>query len=117
MTQVEKETLEIIKSTSNGLRGTIADELFDGTDSVSDATSKLLKFLGTYLPDDRDVRKSRRQMGLGKRVIFMVRNQIPGGKITAQQFLGELDIADEFGDGTIRINTRFFSVATSKEHA
>ena len=36
----------------------------------------------------------------------MVRNRIPGGKITPVQFLGELDIADELGNGTIRITTR-----------
>jgi sulfite reductase (ferredoxin) len=102
----EKATVEAIKSASNGLRGTIAQELVDGTDNVSDATSKLLKFHGTYLQDDRDDRKARRQAGLGKRFIFMVRNRIPGGKLTAKQFLGELDIADEFGNGTIRITTR-----------
>lgn len=106
MTQAEKENVESIKATSKGLRGQIAEELQNDSDTVSDATSKLLKFHGTYLQDDRDARKIRRQQGLGKRVIFMVRNRIPGGKITAQQFLGELDIADEFGDGTIRITTR-----------
>src|SRR5690606_11922453 len=59
-----------------------------------------------YIQDDRDVRKERRRQGLGKHYIFMVRNRIPGGKITAAQFLSELDIADEFGNGTIRITTR-----------
>jgi sulfite reductase (ferredoxin) len=106
MTLAEKATVEAIKSASNGLRGSIAQELVDGADDVSDAASKLLKFHGTYLQDDRDVRKSRRREGLGKRFIFMVRNRIPGGKITADQFLGELAIADEFGNGTIRITTR-----------
>lgn len=106
MATAEKATLEGIKANSDGLRGTIAAELTDGADSVTDATAKLLKFHGTYLQDDRDDRKPRRQAGLGKRYIFMVRNRIPGGKITAQQFLGELDIADELGNGTIRITTR-----------
>ncbi len=106
MAQAEKASVEGIKLASNGLRGTIAAELVDGADGVSDAASKLLKFHGTYLQDDRDDRKARRQAGLGKRFIFMVRNRIPGGKITAEQFLGELDIADQFGNGTIRITTR-----------
>ena len=88
MAKAEKENVEDIKAKSNGLRGNIADELFDGNDSVSDASAKLLEFHGAYLQDDRDVRKSRRQMGLGKRIIFMVRNRIPGGKITAEQLLG-----------------------------
>ncbi len=102
----KKSKIEHIKETSVGLRGSIAAELANDSDHVSDATTKLLKFHGTYQQDNRDSRKERRQRGLGKEYIFMVRNRIPGGKITAEQFLGELDIADEFGDGTLRITTR-----------
>ncbi|HEX6963852.1 MAG TPA: NADPH-dependent assimilatory sulfite reductase hemoprotein subunit [Lacipirellula sp.] len=106
MATAEKATLEKIKAESQGLRGTIAAELLNDAEDVSDASAKLLKFHGTYLQDDRDLRKIRRLEGLGKHYIFMVRNKIPGGKITAAQFLGELDIADRFGNGTIRITTR-----------
>lgn len=60
MTQAEKASVEGIKAASNGLRRSIADELLDGTEDVSDATPKLLKFHGTYLQDDRDDRKARR---------------------------------------------------------
>ncbi len=60
MTQAEKASVEGIKAASNGLRGSIADELVGGTEDVSDATSKLLEFHGTYLQDDRDDRKARR---------------------------------------------------------
>ncbi|MCA9143864.1 MAG: NADPH-dependent assimilatory sulfite reductase hemoprotein subunit [Planctomycetaceae bacterium] len=102
----KKSKVEHIKEASGGLRGSIAEELANDTDHVSDATTKLLKFHGTYQQDNRDSRKERRKQGLGKEFIFMVRNRIPGGKITADQFLGELDIADEFGDGTLRITTR-----------
>nr|WP_235908994.1 NADPH-dependent assimilatory sulfite reductase hemoprotein subunit [Roseiconus nitratireducens] len=103
----KKSKVELIKEASVGLRGTIAAELSDKTtDCVEDATTKLLKFHGTYQQDDRDLRKSRRKEGLGKAYSFMVRNRIPGGKMTAAQFLGELDIADELGNGTIRITTR-----------
>jgi len=102
----KKSKVEHIKEASAGLRGSIADELVDGSDHVSDATTKLLKFHGTYQQDNRDSRKDRRKQGLGKEYIFMVRNRIPGGKMSAAQFLGELDIADELGNGTIRITTR-----------
>ena len=103
----KKSKVELIKEASVGLRGSITDELADATtDHVADATTKLLKFHGTYQQDDRDLRKPRRKEGLGKAYSFMVRNRIPGGKITAAQFLGELDIADELGNGTIRITTR-----------
>ncbi|EMI54861.1 NADPH-dependent assimilatory sulfite reductase hemoprotein subunit [Rhodopirellula sallentina] len=103
----KKSKVELIKEASVGLRGSITAELADKTtDHVVDATTKLLKFHGTYQQDDRDLRKSRRKEGLGKAYSFMVRNRIPGGKMTAAQFLGELDIADELGNGTIRITTR-----------
>lgn len=106
-TEQKKSKVEIIKEASIGLRGTIAAELADSsTNHVEDATTKLLKFHGTYQQDDRDLRKSRRKEGLGKAFSFMVRNRIPGGKMTAAQFRAELDIADELGNGTIRITTR-----------
>lgn len=105
--QVDKKSkVEHIKEGSAGLRGSIVQELSNDSDHVSDATTKLLKFHGTYQQDNRDSRKDRRKQGLDKEFIFMVRNRIPGGKITAAQFLGELDIADEFGNGTLRITTR-----------
>jgi len=103
----EKSNVELIKESSVGLRGNILTELTDSSvDHVADDTTKLLKFHGTYQQDDRDLRKLRRKEGLDKAYSFMVRNRIPGGKITAAQFLGELDIADELGNGTIRITTR-----------
>lgn len=106
-TEPKKSKVEVIKEASIGLRGSITAELADpNTDHVVDATTKLLKFHGTYQQDDRDLRKSRRTEGLGKAFSFMVRNRIPGGKLTAAQFLGELDIADELGNGTLRITTR-----------
>lgn len=106
-TAEKKSKVEVIKERSVGLRGTIASELANTeTDHVEDDTTKLLKFHGTYQQDDRDLRKILRKEGKGKAFSFMVRNRIPGGKMTAEQFLGELDIADELGNGTIRITTR-----------
>src|SRR5690606_4197588 len=66
----------------------------------------LLKFHGTYQQDNRDSRKERRRQGLGKEYIFMVRNRIPGGKVTAAQVLGELEIAEQLGNGTRPVTTR-----------
>ena len=37
---------------------------------------------------------------------MMVRSRVPGGKVTAAQFLSELDLCDRFGNGTLRITTR-----------
>jgi sulfite reductase (ferredoxin) len=102
----DKSKVEHYKEGSRGLRGSIAEELANDLDSVSEETANLLKFHGTYQQDNRDSRKERRRQGLGKEFIFMVRNRIPGGKITAAQFLGELEIAEQLGNGTLRITTR-----------
>ena len=36
----------------------------------------------------------------------MVRTAIPGGKLTSEQLLAELDLCDEVGNTTLRITTR-----------
>ena len=36
----------------------------------------------------------------------MVRTAIPGGKLTSDQLLAELDLCDEVGNTTLRITTR-----------
>lgn len=103
----KRTKVEEIKEASVGLRGSIAAGLADtSTDHLEEATTNLLKFHGTYQQDDRDLRTARRKQGLDKAFSFMVRNRIPGGKMTAAQMLGELDIADELGNGTMRITTR-----------
>lgn len=92
---------EGIKESSNYLRGTIARELTEDTACFDGDNVQLLKFHGTYQQDDRDNRG-----GGGKDFIFMVRSRIPGGKVTAAQFLGELDLCEKYGNGTLRITDR-----------
>ncbi|MCA9192555.1 MAG: NADPH-dependent assimilatory sulfite reductase hemoprotein subunit, partial [Planctomycetales bacterium] len=105
--EVKRSKVEFIKEESVGLRGKILTELAEtSTGEVSGETERLLKFHGTYHQDDRDLRKERKKQGLEIAYSFMVRNRIPGGKITAGQFLGELQIADELGNQTLRLTTR-----------
>ncbi len=92
--------VEGVKLASNYLRGTIAEELVDGNDHFGKDSINLLKHHGTYQQDDRDDRKG------GKTFSFMVRSAIPGGKLTSDQFLAELDLCDEVGNTTLRITTR-----------
>lgn len=67
----------------------------------------LLKFHGTYQQDDRDARTLVKKDGANeKSYIFMVRTKIPGGKLTSDQLLAELDLADELGNTTLRCTTR-----------
>jgi len=64
-----------------------------------------LKFHGTYQQDGRDARKHR-QPGDDKSYSVMIRLKVPGGKITAEQFLTELSLGERLGSGTLRITTR-----------
>src|ERR1700722_18104155 len=89
----KRSATEGIKEASQALRGTIADELGQDTDRFGEQDKQLLKFHGTYQQEDRDARKSRRAEGLGKHYMFMVRCKIPGGRVTADQYLAVDDLA------------------------
>ncbi len=97
--------VETIKESSRQLRGTVADELLHDSDHFNEDNKQLLKFHGTYQQDNRDARKDR-QKGGGKAYMFMVRCKIPGGKVSAAQYLALDDLADKFATGTLRITSR-----------
>lgn len=93
--------VEAIKQSSKHLRGSLAEELGNDAPGFSKPATTLLKFHGMYQQEDRDLRKSGE-----KSQTFMIRVGIPGGRLTAEQYL-ELDrLADEAGDGTLRITSR-----------
>ncbi len=97
--------VETIKETSRQLRGTVADELLQDSDHFNEDNKQLLKFHGTYQQDNRDARKDR-QKGGGKAYMFMVRCKIPGGKVSAAQYLMLDELADKYATGTLRITSR-----------
>ena len=98
--------VEKIKAGSNFLRGNIAEELGDGKDVFTNESLQLLKHYGTYQQDDRDMRAQLRAEGKDKAYSMMVRTRIPGGRLTSDQLLAELDLCDEVGNTTLRITTR-----------
>ena len=102
----KQSAVEIIKENSQGLRGTLAQELAAGSDHFGDADKQLLKFHGSYQQEDRDARKNRRKTGIGKHYMFMVRCKIPGGRLTADQYLALDDLAGKYANGTLRITSR-----------
>ncbi len=103
---MSKVSVETLKVQSNGLRGSIPDELAQPTDHFSEEAIQLLKFHGTYQQDDRDARKSARDSGAGKDYSFMIRTKSPGGFLPAVLWSAIDDLSDLRGNGTIRITTR-----------
>jgi sulfite reductase (ferredoxin) len=106
-----KSKVELIKENSRGLRGTIAEELEDGKPGFSSDNVQLLKFHGMYQQEDRDVRKSvREQIGAvvrtEKQHSFMIRTKVPGGVLSAEQYLVHDEIGSRWANGTLRITTR-----------
>jgi len=105
--EVKRSKVEIIKEQSHQLRGTLAEELLHDHEFSAD-NEQLMKHHGIYQQDDRDHRKDKNPDGTprGKQYIFMVRTAVPGGKVTAQQFLDHLDLCEKYGNGTLRVTTR-----------
>lgn len=92
---------ELIKAANPTLAGTIGSTLADpNVDRFSDDDTQFLKFHGIYQQDDRDKRKT------GKQYIFMVRGRLPGGVVTADQYLAFDRLSTECGNNTLRITTR-----------
>jgi sulfite reductase beta subunit-like hemoprotein len=97
---------EDIKKNSRGLRGQIKETLESSATHFEENEFQLLKFHGSYQQDDRDLRGKRRAEGLDKAWQFMVRSKIPGGDLTAEQYLVHDRMADDLANHTIRFTNR-----------
>lgn len=98
---------EGIKTRSNYLRGTLAEGIADlSTGAISEDDQQLIKFHGSYMQDDRDLRPDRRKHRLEKAFSFMIRIRVPGGVATPHQWLETDRIATQFANGTIKLTTR-----------
>jgi sulfite reductase (ferredoxin) len=103
---VKLSQVERIKLASDGLRGDLKEQLAAGTEPFDEAGYQLLKMHGAYQGYDRDSATERKQRGLDKEWEFMVRARIPGGRLTAGQYLALDDLAAAHGGGSLRITTR-----------
>ncbi|MCB1177451.1 MAG: NADPH-dependent assimilatory sulfite reductase hemoprotein subunit [Leptospiraceae bacterium] len=104
----EKELTKVegFKENSNNLRGSIAEELKNGTDSFSEANVQLLKFHGMYQQKDRDRVKDENGNFVEKSHTMMIRGRIPGGRLTKEQYLLWDELGEKFGGGALRLTTR-----------
>jgi sulfite reductase (NADPH) hemoprotein beta-component len=98
---------EIVKEKSNQLRGTLQEGIRDvATGAISDDDNLLLKFHGSYMQDDRDLRAERAKKKLEKAFSFMIRVRVPGGLATPAQWIAMDDIASTYANKTLRLTTR-----------
>jgi sulfite reductase (NADPH) hemoprotein beta-component len=92
---------ELLKVAIPTLAGNIAATLADTSAACfSPDDEQFLKFHGIYQQDDRDLRKT------GKLYIWMIRGRIPGGVLSAKQWIAMDDLATNRGNNTLRVTTR-----------
>ena len=99
--------VERIKSDSNYLRGTLTEAIEEPISSgINDDDNRLMKFHGSYMQDDRDLRNERQRQKLEPAYQFMVRVRAPGGVATPEQWLVMDQVANKYGNGTLKMTTR-----------
>ena len=94
--------VEKIKERSNYLREPLATELLTDTTYFTDDAVQILKFHGSYQQDNRD----NRVKGQEKDYQFMLRTRNPGGFIPPQLYIALDNLANEYGNQTLRATTR-----------
>lgn len=98
---------EKLKRESNFLRGTLKEEMADPLYArISENSNQLLKFHGSYQQDDRDLRNERQRQKLEPAYQFMIRVRLPGGVATTEQWLIMDEIAEKYGNQTLKLTTR-----------
>ena len=103
----KKSAIENIKESSDALRGTIKQSLTDEiTGAIREDDQAVIKFHGMYQQDDRDRREERATKKLDRLYSFMIRLRLPGGLITAKQWIAAHHIAGHNSTGIIKITTR-----------
>ncbi|GAB4817544.1 hypothetical protein N2152v2_004590 [Parachlorella kessleri] len=98
----KRSAVEIIKENSDFLRHPLMEDLVSPEPNVSEPSVQLIKFHGSYMQDNRE----QRTFGAGKSYQFMMRTRQPGGVVTNQLYLVMDELADLYGNGTLRLTTR-----------
>ena len=98
---------ELIKKDSRRLRGSLTEDFINPLSAgIPEAQTKLLKFHGSYMQGDRDVRNERKQQKLEPAYQFMIRVRLAGGVADPHQWLKMDEIAHKYGNGTLKLTTR-----------
>ncbi|USK60447.1 assimilatory sulfite reductase (NADPH) hemoprotein subunit [Peribacillus asahii] len=99
--------VEGIKERSDYLRGTLKEQMLDRLSAgIPEDDNRLMKHHGSYLQDDRDLRNERQKQKLEPAYQFMLRVRMAGGVSTPEQWLVMDELADKYGNGTLKLTTR-----------
>jgi len=93
--------IEDLKAASRFQRGEIKADLEGPEPGFSSDSQHLLKLHGLYQQKHRDKAKQG-----APPPVLMLRGRIPGGRLSAEQYLAWDSLADTFGDATLRVTTR-----------
>mmetsp|Transcript_19310 Transcript_19310/g.32460 ORF Transcript_19310/g.32460 Transcript_19310/m.32460 type:complete len:731 (+) Transcript_19310:143-2335(+) len=100
--KAKRSAVEQFKEDSDFLRHPLMEELTTSEPSISEPAMQLMKFHGSYMQDERE----KRSFGKGKSYQFMMRTRQPAGVVSNQLYKVMDDMADKYGNGTLRLTTR-----------
>ena len=76
------------------------------TGAIRESDQALIKFHGMYMQDDRDRREERAEKKLERHILYMIRLRLPGGLLSAKQWIALHEVTDAYTTGVIKITTR-----------
>ena len=107
MSEKKLSEVEIIKENSDFLRGTLVQSLENRiTGALYPDDTNLIKFHGSYQQTDRDLDSERKAQKLEPLYSLMIRVRVPAGVATPAQWLRMDELADKYGNGTLKLTTR-----------
>ncbi len=107
MAEKKLSEVEHIKENSDYLRGSLAQSLDNRiTGALFPDDTNLIKFHGAYQQTDRDLDSERKAQKLEPLYSLMIRVRVPGGVASPAQWLRMDELADKYGNGTLKLTTR-----------
>ncbi|CAM9872517.1 unnamed protein product [Pylaiella littoralis] len=96
------DKINILKQNSEALREPVRTQMQTEEISISHDAYQILKFHGSYMQDDRSLRKK----GQEKAYSFMLRLKMPAGVCSPELYTLLDDLSREYGHGHLRLTTR-----------
>lgn len=96
------DKINLLKQNSEALREPVRSEMQTEEISISHDAYQILKFHGSYMQDDRSLRKK----GQEKAYSFMLRLKMPAGVCAPELYTLLDDLSREYGHGHLRLTTR-----------